>query len=86
MKIYKIEMDLSLVLHRLKQFRLYEYQSLYPIIFVESFDPDGACHKAFYTLASIILKQDSSNETSELIKDVMFDISIRKVEVPGVPE
>tara|TARA_R100000008_G_scaffold50781_1_gene30404 strand:- start:64 stop:312 length:249 start_codon:yes stop_codon:yes gene_type:complete len=82
MKIYKIEMDLSLVIHRLKRFNLYEYQTPYPILFMESQDPDGACHKAYYGLASIILKQDNSEEISELLKELMFDITVRRIRVP----
>ena len=82
MKIYKISIDLSLVLQRLKRFQLYEYQHSHPTIFVEANNPDEACHKAYYTLASIILKQDPSKKTSRLIKDIFNDITILKVQIP----
>lgn len=75
-------MDLSLVIHKLKQYKLYEYNAKFPIIFAEAFDPDGACYKAYYGLMSIILRQDGSKETSELLKELMLDITIRKIRVP----
>ena len=42
MKIYKVFMDLSLVLHMFKKFNLFEYQHPFPTIFVEAHDPDEA--------------------------------------------
>ena len=83
MKIYKVSMDLSLILQRLKKFNLFEYQNPFPTIFVEAHNPDEACHLAYYGLAVIILKQDSSPETSTLITDSFYDITIRKVSVPA---
>lgn len=82
MKIYKVHMDLSLVMARLKRFKLGEYSNPYPIIFIEARDPDEACHLATFKLVEILLNQDDSNETSLLAKDVLFDITIRKVFVP----
>jgi hypothetical protein len=75
-------MDLSLVLHMFKKFNLFEYQNPFPTIFVEAHNPDEACHLAYYGLAAIILKQDSSPETSALIMEGFYDITIRKVSVP----
>ncbi len=75
-------MDLSLVLHRFKKFHLFEYQYPFPTIFVEANNPDEACHLAYYGLVAIVLKQDSSPETSNMITELFHDISIRKVSVP----
>lgn len=82
MKIYKIYMDLSLVISRLNKFRLYEYSSSFPTIFVDARDPDEACHLAYFRLVEILLKQDNSPETSSLAKDILYDITIRSIQVP----
>ena len=82
MKIYKVEMDLSLVINLLKEFELHEYNSERPIIFVEAKSPDDACHKAYYKLVAIILKQNSTKKTLSLINELLYDISISKVRVP----
>tara|TARA_Y100000004_G_C8684735_1_gene314836 strand:- start:138 stop:389 length:252 start_codon:yes stop_codon:yes gene_type:complete len=82
MKIYKVKMDLSLVIARLKKFRLHEYSDPFPTIFVEAKDPDEACYLAYFKLVEILLKQDNSQETSFLAKDILHDINIRKVSVP----
>lgn len=83
MKLYKVKMDLTLVMARLKKFRLKEYNDVAPTIFVEARDPDEACHLAYYRLVEILLKQDNSKETSLLAKDILFDITIREVRVPA---
>ena len=83
MKIYKVLIDLSLVHGRLKQFRLYEYNSEFPTVFVEAKDPDQACYLAMFQLVEIILKQDSSSVTTKLTKDILYDVRINKVQVPG---
>ena len=82
MKIYKVEMDLSQVITSLKEFELHEYNSERPLIFVEAKSPDDACHKAYFRLVAIILKQDSSKKTLSLINELLYDISISKVSVP----
>lgn len=82
MKIYRLVLCLKLVIARLKKFNLKEYNSEYPIIFVEANDPDGACYRAIYNLTSIILKQDSSRETVDLLKDVLNDIRVIKIGIP----
>lgn len=82
MKIYKVEMDLSLVINLLKEFELHEYNSERPIIFVEAKSPDDACHKAYYKLVAIILKQNSTKKTLSLINELLYDITISKVSVP----
>lgn len=82
MKIFKVKMDLLLVMSRLAKFNLGEYNSPYPTIFVEAEDPDEACYSALYKLVEIILKQDDSEETSNLVKDMVYDIRVTKVIVP----
>ena len=82
MKIYKIYMDLSLIMSRLKRFNLGEYSSNFPTIFVDARDPDEACHLAYYKLVEILLKQDDSPETSALAKDILYDITVRKIKIP----
>ena len=82
MKIYKVEMDLSLAINRLKNFDLHEYNSQRPIVFVEADSPDEACHEAYNKLASIILKQDCTKKTASFVQELFHDISILKVSVP----
>ncbi len=79
MKIYKVYLDMTLIISRLKNFRLYEYNTTSPIIFVEADDPDGACFKATYQLIRILLDQDSSSETKDICQDIKKDIRVLKV-------
>tara|TARA_R100000908_G_C3683209_1_gene100860 strand:- start:159 stop:407 length:249 start_codon:yes stop_codon:yes gene_type:complete len=79
MKIYKVYLDMTLIISRLKSFRLYEYNTTSPIIFVEADDPDGACFKATYQLIRILLDQDSSSETKDICQDIKKDIRVLKV-------
>jgi hypothetical protein len=78
MALYKIHLDLSLVISRLKDFRLKEYNSEFPIIFVEAKSPDDACFKAIYLLIKIILDQDDSIETRLLCRSIKKDIRVLK--------
>lgn len=73
---------MQLVVSRLKKFDLKQYNSERPIIFVEANDPDEACYRAIYNLTSIILKQDNSKETLELMKDIIHDIRVIKIGLP----
>ena len=82
MKIYKVEMDLSLVISRLKHFELHEYNSEKPILFVEAKSPDDACHKAYFKLVPRILKQEHTKETILLTNEILHNISITKVSIP----
>jgi hypothetical protein len=82
MKIYRLTLCLQLVISRLKKFDLKQYNSERPIIFVEAKDPDEACYRAIYNLTSIILKQDSSKATIELLKEVMYDVRVIKIGLP----
>ncbi len=70
---------MTLIISRLKKFRLYEYNTSSPIVFVEADDPDGACFKATYQLIRIILDQDNSEETKEICKDIKTDMRVLKV-------
>ena len=79
MKIYVLEFDMSLVLTRLKTFKLQEFNNIRPLIFIEAKTPDDACYKGYCKLSEIILKQDESVETALLIKDIFNDIRIAKV-------
>ena len=79
MAIYKIHLDLSMVINRLKGFKLKEYNSAFPIIFVEAKSPDDACFKAIYILLQGLLRQDDSIETRLLCRSIKEDIRIIKV-------
>ena len=75
-------MDLSLVISRLKHFELHDYNSEKPILFVEAKSPDDACHKAYFKLVALILKQEHTKETILLTNELLHDISITKVSIP----
>ena len=79
MLIFKVHLDMTLVIARLTQFNLREYNSMHPIVFVEASDPDGACFKAIYGLIQTILKQDESVETRLLCRSIKEDVRITKV-------
>ena len=79
MKIYLLKLDLSLVIARLKKFRLGEFNSNSPLIFIEASNPDEACYLTNCKFVETILKQDDSKETAILIKDIMHDVRITKV-------
>lgn len=82
MKIYKVELDLSLVISRLTKYDLQQYNSSRPTVFVQAENPDDACHLAYYQLAEIILRQDLSTETALFIRDLLFDVSVKNVSIP----
>jgi hypothetical protein len=82
MKTYKVYIDLTLIIYELTKFDLKEYNTSFPIVFVESDDPDGACYIALYRLIQIILRQDNSLETTTLCRRLKNDIRITKVFVP----
>lgn len=79
MKIYVLRFDLSLVHSRLRKFRLREFNSETPELFIEAEDPDEACYLGYCKFADIILSQDSSPKTAKLIRQVEYDIRITKV-------
>ena len=72
-----------MVLPRLKKFKLHEYNSENPIIFVQASDPDEACYRAIFNLAGLIFRQDDSRETISLFNDLQYEIFIIKVEIPN---
>ena len=82
MKVYKVELDMTYVLGRLKKFNLKQYNNQFPIIFVDANDPDEACYLAIYQLAAILIQQEPSYENAVFIKDVIYDINILKVRCP----
>ena len=79
MAIYKVHLDLSMVITRLKGFKLREYNSAFPIVFVEAKSPDDACFKSVYILIQGILRQDNSIETRLLCRRIKEDIRVIKV-------
>ena len=82
MRNYKVFMDLSLIMTRLKKYTLSEYNTEYPIIFIEANDPDDACYKAIYNLIRKIVKQDGSPEAAALCMEIMSDIRVIKACIP----
>ena len=76
-------MVLTLVMPRLKEYTLEDYNSNNPIVFVEAEDPDDACYVASHKLVSKILKKDHSIETLNFAKEIMRDVRIIKIEVPS---
>jgi hypothetical protein len=80
MKIYKMTLDLSLVVSRLRNISLKEFNSENPIIFVEAENPDDACYKCYYKFASLVLQQDP--EMAGVMKEILRDITIRKMITP----
>lgn len=82
MRVYKVFMDLSLIMARLKKYTLAEYNTEYPIVFVEANDPDDACYKAKYNLIRKIMKQDSSPEAELLCSEIMHDMRVMKAYIP----
>lgn len=79
MKIYKVFLDMTLIIARLSKYRIYEYNHNTPIIFVDASDPDEACFKAVYRLIKRILDQDDSEEAKEICKDIKNDVRVTKV-------
>lgn len=82
MKIYRLTLCLELVIGRLIRFNLQQYNSARPIIFVEAKDPDEACYRAIYNLTNMIIKQDNSKETLDLLKEIIYDIRVVKIGIP----
>ena len=82
MMIFKIRLDLSLIINRLIRFDLQEYDYTQPIVFIEAANPDDACFKAIFNLIQIILKQDSSIEARLLCRSIREDVRILKISCP----
>jgi len=79
MLIFKVYLDLSLIINRLIRFNLHEYNSTQPIVFIEAADPDEACFKAIFNLIQIILKQDDSIQSRLLCRSIREDMRIIKI-------
>lgn len=79
MKIYVLEFDMTKVISRLSRFRLGEFDHERPYIFIDADNPDDACYLGYCKLSETLLKQDESTETALFIKDIVNDVTIRKV-------
>ena len=79
MIIYNVTLDLTLVIARLKEFRLGEFNSLCPTVFTEAGNPDDACYFTMCRFSDIILKQKETATTALLLKYVLHYIRITKV-------
>jgi hypothetical protein len=82
MKMYKLHVDMYLILPRLKKFRLGDYNSVTAIVFVEAKSADDACGIVWDQFVDMIQKQDNSTETNLLLKDLKDDFKVMKVYVP----
>ena len=81
-------MDLSLIMGRLKKYRLGEYNCEHAIIFVPANDPDTACYEAYMGLCDKIIKQGLKKTNGyhdasilEFAKDIMNDVRVIHVGV-----
>jgi hypothetical protein len=79
MIIYNVTLDLTLVMGRLKNFRLGEFNSLCPTVFTEASNPDDACYFTICKFSDTILKQKETASTAILLKDILYDIRITRV-------
>ena len=81
MKLYKVYMCLEIVMGRINKYKLYEFNTVSPIIFITADDPDDACFKVSAKLAKILLKQNKQNKkTLTFVKEILDDIKIKRVE------
>ena len=80
MKIYKIYLDMTLVMEDLKPYKLAKYNAMFPIIFVEARNPDDACFKAIYNLIKILLRQEDSMQTRLVCRKVRRRMRFIKIE------
>ncbi len=80
MKIFKVTLDMVLVMSRLKHIDLREFNSENPTIFVDGKDPDEACYKAMHKLAQTIIKQDKN--AVKIMTELFNDVRIKKVWTP----
>lgn len=79
MIIYSVTLDLTLVIGRLKSFRLAEFNSLCPTVFTEADNPDDACYFTMCKFSETILKQKETASTAILLKDILHDVRITRV-------
>jgi len=81
MKIYKVYIDMILVLGRLKKFSLGSYNYTNPIIFQTASDPDDACFRAYTGLSDLIMRQHGGDPSKSVkfTKDIMYDVRVTKI-------
>lgn len=79
MIIYKVTLDLTIVIPSLKEFRLGEFNSLCPTVFTEAKNPDDACYFTICKFSETILKQKETASTAILLKDLLHDVRITRV-------
>ena len=67
---------MTLLLARLKQFRLDIFNKNIVTLDLEARDPDDACYLVFKMLCDTVLNQDKSIETKLLLKDIKNDFKV----------
>ena len=82
MKMYKMHVDMGLLLPRLRKFRLGDYNAITAIVFAEADNPDEAVGKAWDQLVKMVMKQDDSNDTVMLLRELKHDFAVKKAYVP----
>jgi len=74
-------MCLELVMGRLNKYKLYEFSSTSPVIYVMAHDPDDACFKVSTKLIDVIFKQRKKNKTTlKFIKEILSDVRVKRIE------
>jgi hypothetical protein len=80
MLIYKVYLDMTLVINNLQPYKLGKYNATFPIVFIEARNPDEACFKATYNLIKILLEQEDTVETRLVCRKVRRYLRVMKVE------
>jgi hypothetical protein len=80
MLIYKVYLDMTLVINNLQPYKLGKYNATFPIVFIEARNPDEACFKAAYNLIKILLEQEDTVETRLVCRKVRRYLRVMKVE------
>lgn len=87
--IYRLILDFKKVKDRLKPYKLGKFNgSDTPIYFCDAKDPDEACYMAYSELREILFAQSQNKvnsiiDTSKLIQDIMNDIKVKSIAIPG---
>jgi hypothetical protein len=79
MKIYTVEVDMTNVLGSLQRFKLGEFNSQFPTLFIEAEDADQACYYTFCKFSEMLLRQEESIEVAQLCKELQQEMRIKKV-------
>lgn len=84
MKNYKVYIDLSMIIHRLKKVNLNEYNSASPIVFIIAPNPDEACNICYTSIVEKIMKSKklTDAEMLELSSDLLHEMRIKRVYIP----